>query len=183
MTIPELMQHLQAHFPWRSTDELNAATDDYRRILGKHAGPGLASAWEQVLAEWTGHTRPRPGDIRKLLPAREVDGNRPDMKAWAIRADSAKRRLLEDWRIDNHDWLANYLRGFSDIGDGAASDRAMASWHLGSILDGKAWNIAQAIAWGQPARELVLLDGDLARIAGRVASQQPHEKWRSRRAA
>jgi hypothetical protein len=196
MTIPELMQHLQAHFPWRSTSELQAATDDYRRILGKHAGPALASAWEQVLGEWTGHTRPRPGDIRKLLPAREVDGNRPDMKEWAIRAQSAKRRLLEDWHLDNHDWLANFLRGFAHMERPAptkanwmvlcqlpATDREYARWHLEAILDAKAWGIAQSVAWGSPALELVLLEGDIHRIAERVKSQPPHNEWRSRRGA
>lgn len=169
MTIVELIERLDALWPFGGVEALNSATESYRAILGNFEGARLAKAWAETLAEWKDRNRPLPAAIRAHMPS-TYNGPTASGPNQRERFEAAKARapkIVEEWHFANADWLNSFSAEFED-GEHVRDIVRV-------IIRDRAWIAAQDETDGKSAT-IILSHGDLQMIRGRYASQRSHAK-------
>jgi hypothetical protein len=186
MKIPQLLQRINAQWPFPGSDALDIAYEDYRGALGRYQGPKLQQAWDETIATWRSANRPLPADIAAHLPTGTTERGGPRID-W----DEVKRiqhGMVTDWWRDNQDAIDGFLAQFvhddrderlgplgrdnwRDHLAAGTTDRLLARGKLNDLLTAKAWLEAQRRHMALPMQGLEVKTEDYERIRGQVRSQ------------
>lgn len=186
MNIPQMMQRLDASFPFGSPEAIRAATADYRTALEHCEGNRLQTAWETTIAQWRRGQRPLPADILANAPREPRAG--VNWKQIAAEAGPIEGAIVEQWWMDNASWVGEFLvefahddreerlgpmtsRNWKEHLALGATDRIVARGHLADMVRERAKTEAHRRAQGLPAHDVEITEGDVKRIRGRMESQ------------
>lgn len=187
MNIAQLIDRIDALFPFGGAESLTAAAADYGSTLRRYEGALLHKAWDATIGDWRKGFRPLPADIAANVPQPPKPGEHAAVK-WGD-VHGRQRALIDDWWMMNTTEAEAFIATFEhddrdaifgplgpdnwrDHMNAGATDRICARGKLADEVARRCWREAIFQIRGRPPRAVEIEREDYDRIRGQVETQR-----------